>query len=432
VTIVYGYDFSEASIEALPAAAAIASALGTRLLVAHVADPRLRTLSSELERALDQATGQKLETLGTELKREFPRLEVRCIQLLGHPLDELQAIAMREVASLLVVASGGSADTRERIGGVTERLASRSEVPVLVIRDATPWLAWARGERSLRAVLGLSRDDSCSTAVEMATRLRTAGTCDVVVTEVYFAPELAALYGFHPSPGSAPDPEIEQLITRDLGKRVSKLGGKGDVRLRPSLAMGRPAEPLLDVAERERADLVIVGRHPVPPPFGLGSVSKGVLHGGRMSVLIVPADLLTGRAAETPRFEHILAATDLTRFGNQVVHHALALAGAAQADLTLLHVADPQVLEHEDRGGLVARLRRLVPERWPLPVWTELVPSREPSAAIAAAAERIDADAICLASHGRKGLARAALGSVTEEVMRLTHRPVLVVRPAEE
>jgi len=151
-----------------------------------------------------------------------------------------------------------------------------------------------------------------------------------------------------------------------------------------------------------------------------------------MSVLIVPADLLTGRAAETPRFEHILAATDLTRFGNQVVHHALALAGAAQADLTLLHVADPQVLEHEDRGGLVARLRRLVPERWPLPVWTELVPSKDASAAIAAAAERIDADAICLASHGRKGLARAALGSVTEEVMRLTHRPVLVVRPAEE
>jgi nucleotide-binding universal stress UspA family protein len=115
-----------------------------------------------------------------------------------------------------------------------------------------------------------------------------------------------------------------------------------------------------------------------------------------------------------------------------VVHHALALAGAAQADLTLLHVADPQVLEHEDRGGLVARLRRLVPERWPLPVWTELVPSKDASAAIAAAAERIDADAICLASHGRKGLARAALGSVTEEVMRLTHRPVLVVRPAEE
>jgi nucleotide-binding universal stress UspA family protein len=432
VTIVYGYDFSEASIEALPAAAALASALGTRLVVAHVADPRLRTLSSDLERALDLATRQKLEVLAGELKREFPRLEVRGVQLLGHPLDELQAIAMREGASMLVVASGGISDPRERIGGVTERLALRSEVPVLVIRDAAPWLAWARGERSLRAVLGLSRDTSGSGAVEMATRLRTAGTVDVVVTEIYFAPELATFYGFQPPPGPAPDPEIEQLIARDLGKRVSKLGGKGDLRLRPSLALGRPAEPLLDVAERERADLVIVGRHPVPPPFGLGSVSKGVLHSGRMSVLVVPADTRASRAAEPPRFDHILAATDLTRFGNQVVHHALALAGAAQADLTLLHVNDPQVLESEDRSTQVAKLRRLVPERWPLPVWTEVVSARDVSAAITAAAERIDADAICLASHGRKGLARAALGSVTEEVMRLTHRPVLVVRPAEE
>jgi nucleotide-binding universal stress UspA family protein len=55
-----------------------------------------------------------------------------------------------------------------------------------------------------------------------------------------------------------------------------------------------------------------------------------------------------------------------------------------------------------------------------------------PSAAIAAAAERLDADVICVASHGRRGLARAALGSVTEELMRKTQRPVLVVRPPEE
>jgi nucleotide-binding universal stress UspA family protein len=432
VTIIYGYDFSEASIEALPAAAAIASTLGTRLTVVHVADPKLRTLSSELERALDAATKQKLESMRVELDREFPRLDLRMVQLLGHPLDELQAFAMREDSPLLVVASGGSADPRERIGSISERLALRSEVPVLVIRDPAPWLAWSRGERSLRAVLGASRDASCTAAVEMTTRLRGAAPCDVVVTEVYFAPELAAHYGFRPSDGSLPDPELEQLVTRDLGKRVSKLGGKGDLRLRPSLALGRPTEPLLDIAERERADVVIVGRHPFPGPFGLGSVSKGVLHNGRISVLIVPAGVRSSQAAYAPRFDHLLAATDLTRFGNQVIPHALSLAAAAEAELTLLHVADPQALDHEDPGAVVAKLRRLVPERWPHPVWTEVVSSREPSTAIAAAAERIDADAICVASHGRTGLARAALGSVSEALIRLTHRPVLVVRPAEE
>src|SRR5262249_22236159 len=397
VTIVYGYVFSEASIEALPAAAAIASVLGTRLTVVHVADPKLRTLSSELERALDVATRQKLEAASAELLREFPRLDVRIVQLLGHPLEELQSYAMREDAPLLVVASGGTADPRAELGSGPAGLALRSEVPVLVIREAAPWLAWARGERSLRAILGVSRDSSCTAAVEMATRLRTAAACDVVVTEVYFASELAAHYGVR-STGPVPDSERAQLVGRDLGKRVSKLGGKGDLRLRPSLAVGRPTEPLLDVAERERADLVIVGRHPFPGPFGLGSVSKGVLHSGRMSVLVVPAAGGASQAAAVPRFEHLLAATDLTRIGHEVIHHALALAAAAEAELTLLHVTDPQMLESEDRGALVAKLRRLVPERWPHPVWTEVVSSRDPSTAIAAAAERIDADAICVAS----------------------------------
>jgi nucleotide-binding universal stress UspA family protein len=431
VTIVYGYDFSEASIEALPAAAAIAARLGTRLLVVHATDPRLRTLSPELERALDLATGKKLEAVTAELRKERPRLEVRTLEVLGHPLDELQAIAVHEDAALLIVASGGSLDPRARIGGLSERLAQRSEVPILVMREPGPWLAWASGKRSLRAVLGVSRDSSCDAAVEMATRLRTAAACDVVVTEVYFAPELANHYGFRAPLAGIPDPELEQLVTRDLGKRASKVGGQGDLQLRPSLAAGRPAEPLLDLAERERVDLVIVGRHLMPGPFGIGSVSRAVLHAGRMSVLIVPAGSTPRRATDLPRYERLLAATDLTQFGNQAVHHALALAAATRAELSLVHVADPQALEQEDAATFAARLRRLVPEHWPLPVWTEVVSSRDPSTAIAALGERIDADAICVASHGRKGLTRAALGSVAEELIRKTHRPVLVIRPVE-
>jgi len=44
------------------------------------------------------------------------------------------------------------------------------------------------------------------------------------------------------------------------------------------------------------------------------------------------------------------------------------------------------------------------------------------------AAERLRVDAISLGSHGRGGLARALLGSVAEEVVRRSTRPVLVVR----
>ena len=43
------------------------------------------------------------------------------------------------------------------------------------------------------------------------------------------------------------------------------------------------------------------------------------------------------------------------------------------------------------------------------------------------AAERLDVDAIALASHGRTGIGRVLLGSVAEEVARKSTRPLLIV-----
>lgn len=42
-------------------------------------------------------------------------------------------------------------------------------------------------------------------------------------------------------------------------------------------------------------------------------------------------------------------------------------------------------------------------------------------------ADAIDADVIVIGTHGRKGLARALLGSVAENVVRTATRPVLTI-----
>jgi nucleotide-binding universal stress UspA family protein len=52
----------------------------------------------------------------------------------------------------------------------------------------------------------------------------------------------------------------------------------------------------------------------------------------------------------------------------------------------------------------------------------------QPAAAIIAAAHKQEAELIIMASHGRTGLSRLALGSVTAAVVRDAHVPVLVVR----
>jgi nucleotide-binding universal stress UspA family protein len=56
----------------------------------------------------------------------------------------------------------------------------------------------------------------------------------------------------------------------------------------------------------------------------------------------------------------------------------------------------------------------------------------EAADAITTFAHEQKVDAIAMATHGRSGMSRLLLGSVTEKVMRTSHMPVLLLRPAEE
>ena len=56
------------------------------------------------------------------------------------------------------------------------------------------------------------------------------------------------------------------------------------------------------------------------------------------------------------------------------------------------------------------------------------VPDALPAIAIVGAAEERECDLIVMASHGRRGIKRALLGSQTAEVLALTKIPVLVIK----
>lgn len=60
---------------------------------------------------------------------------------------------------------------------------------------------------------------------------------------------------------------------------------------------------------------------------------------------------------------------------------------------------------------------------------TEGVRSLDVADAIRAAAERLGAHVICMASHGRSGVVRAVLGSVAAQVVTQSRQQVLIVRP---
>ncbi len=63
---------------------------------------------------------------------------------------------------------------------------------------------------------------------------------------------------------------------------------------------------------------------------------------------------------------------------------------------------------------------------------TFLVWEGEPGEAIVAAAESENADLIVVGSHGRSGVSRFLIGSVSDYVVRHAHCPVMVVRGGVE
>ena len=146
-------------------------------------------------------------------------------------------------------------------------------------------------------------------------------------------------------------------------------------------------------------------------------------------------------------YTHLLVATDGSKLSAKAVTHAVALAQALSARITLFYaspdypmpafsdgvVYDP--ISRKEYGALAAKeaQRILAPaltkaEAGGIECDTLHAVAAAPWEAILAAARKAKCDAIVMASHGRRGLTAVLLGSETQKVLTHSKLPVLVVR----
>ncbi|WP_242394135.1 universal stress protein [Anaeromyxobacter oryzisoli] len=429
MTVVCGTDLSERSRPGIAAAAAIAAAMRSPLWIAHVVGESFALLDPQAREQLEAAVQERLDS---ETAPAAGGVAVRHAMLEGSPHDALFALARAQHAELIVVSSRGhGAASRYRTGGTSTRIAADAPVPVLVVRDAEPFQAWARGERALRVVVGVDLGASAAAAVRWVRTLAAAGPCDVVFTHVYFENEALERYGLSGAPESHDLAEAERLLVRDVTALVGAFPGYGSHAVRVLAGTGAVADPLLGVARQERADLVVVGTHHRRGPARLWSVSSAVLHLAPMAVAVVPRPA-AGPARERPeRPRHVLVATDLSPDSNAAVAFALALVPRGGA-LHVLHVLPPreQSEERERADAAVAeKLRSLIPAdagARGVSVQVEVAHGQTVST-IRDLAERLGAELVCVTAR-HEGLARLA-GSRVVELLRESRKPVLVLRP---
>ncbi len=147
-------------------------------------------------------------------------------------------------------------------------------------------------------------------------------------------------------------------------------------------------------------------------------------------------------------YKTILVPTDCSGFDREALRVALRLAEQSNARLHLVRVSasnsfaslltapdsagvSPEVLQEEIDSEL-AELNALA-EECRLTTTADVTTSLEDglvSDALAGYARRHKADLIVISTHGRTGLARFSMGSVTDGLIRLTTIPVLVVKPS--
>lgn len=417
--LVCGTDFSEPSLSAGRVAAAIGSMANAPVVLAFVG-----STAEEQTPSQDAVAGLQADAM----RRLGATVEPRVVG--GIPHEGLLRVADHENASLVVVGSNSrGAVERWWLGSVAEQTASSSKVPVLVVRGGEePFASWARRERPLRVVVAVDPRHSPEALVDFIATLRGYGPCEVTAIHIASPIEEAVRLGVS-SYGidDVLQPEVESHLRQKIGALVARLTASGPVDISVIPRIRRVEQDLVRAASNLGADLLCVGTH---QRRGLdramqGSVSVGALHNAPMSVACVPSPITPDSDRRCHRLRTVLVATDLTPGGNGAVPFAFGVA-AENAKVFVLHVLFP--------GGDVAATERRLAELIPsdardrgLTASIVVVESGMPNLTIAETAERLDVDAVCLATRGRGPLARAWLGDVAGDVTHRVPRPILLV-----
>ena len=142
-------------------------------------------------------------------------------------------------------------------------------------------------------------------------------------------------------------------------------------------------------------------------------------------------------------YRHILIPTDGSELAEHGVAHGLALAKSVGAEVSVIFVVEPLDWAPLVEGAAIERLGEYYEQTKKLAASvldrvanaakkdgvsceTIQVEDAQPYRAIIAAAEDQGCDLIVMSSHGRSGLSILLIGSVTNKVLTLAKKPVLV------
>ena len=245
------------------------------------------------------------------------------------------------------------------------------------------------------------------------------------------------------------DAQSFMMTTSDhhIRQTIGGLAHADQAEITIDIVAGRPELDVVERAEIEGADCIVVGLHSRLLAENLaieGTLAEQIIRATHKPVLVV-------KDKPKGRYRTVLAGVDFSAFSRAGVRAANLL--APNAVLYLLHAFEgaasgsffTRLSDESSRGKYASAYR----ERLEVFIGDELRRLAEDGAAagrdaskvhfiseegqahevLKSQAERLSADLIVLGTHGRVGVARAVLGSVARDIINDRLTDVLVVRP---
>lgn len=210
------------------------------------------------------------------------------------------------------------------------------------------------------------------------------------------------------------------------------------------IVLGDPFEGITAAVREDNADLLIIGPHrrrALKDVF-VGTTAERTIRASNRPVLMA-------NGIPAAPYRNVLVALDLSECSAMAVRAVQQLGLETNAIVSVVHVFDApaaglmvQASSTKDqiREYLAEEEKRAAGELATFLKDLELTPTRqimkhgETSTAhtICAVAQETSADLIVVGTRGRTGIAKALLGSVAEEVLRISDRDVLAVPPGRD
>jgi len=219
---------------------------------------------------------------------------------------------------------------------------------------------------------------------------------------------------------------------QELLAEAKALAKEHGVHVFTNLEQGEPFERIVHVADEEGCDLIIMGRS------GLSHLERELM-GGVTARVIGHTDRHVLVVQEDTRLDwsRILVAADGSASSEAAVDKAISIAqdhgsriiavSVAKTDEEMIALAPEHIQYLVEKGLKYLEAVKKRCEEKGVAIDT-FVREGEPHAQIINLADEVGATIIVMGTHGRKGIGRLLMGSVTERTIGYAKCPILIIR----